>query len=86
MRPAAAPSQWRRAVEAAIPQVRHSPISSHPLEQVHAGIVCPVGADAADPLGKGSHSDELAREWSKTRHRIRLSSCIDNSSQGGCRF
>lgn len=57
-----------------------------PLEQVHAGMVCPVGANAADPLGKGSGSDELAREWSKTRHRIRLSGCIDNSSQGGCRF
>lgn len=57
-----------------------------PLEQVHAGMVCPVGANAADPLGKGSNNDDLAREWSKTRHRIRLSGCIDSSNEGGCRF
>ena len=56
------------------------------IEQLHAGMVCPVGASAADPLGNGSGSDELAREWSKTRHRLRLGGCIDSSSEGGCRF
>lgn len=48
--------------------------------------ICPVGDFAGDSLKQGSDSDELARQWLKSRHRLRLSNCIDSKSAPGCRF
>ncbi|WP_374608136.1 hypothetical protein [Thermomonas sp.] len=47
--------------------------------------ICPV-PDPSDPLQSAASRDELGQEWLKSRHRLRLSNCIDNSNAPGCRF
>ena len=47
--------------------------------------ICPV-PDPSDPLQAAASRDELGQEWLKSRHRLRLSNCIDNNNAPGCRF
>ena len=55
-------------------------------QDVLQAAICPVGDFAGDPLGQGAGSDELARQWLKSRHRLRLNNCIDSNGAPGCRF
>jgi hypothetical protein len=48
--------------------------------------MCPVADSASDLLQTGSSKDELSREWLKSRHRLRLSNCIDSKNAPGCQF
>ena len=48
--------------------------------------MCPVGDLQDDLLRNEATSDDLGKEWLKSRHRMRLSNCIDSRSAPGCRF
>jgi len=47
--------------------------------------ICPV-PDPSDPMQAAASRDELGQEWLKSRHRLRLSNCIDSNNAPGCRF
>ena len=48
--------------------------------------LCPVADSTNDSLQEGSVQDQLAWEWLKSRHRLRLNNCIHIERAPGCRF
>ena len=48
--------------------------------------ICPVGDVEDIAIGQGSGNDELARDWLRTRHRLKLSNCIESKNVPGCKF